>query len=153
MQALNEKYMSDEETDAEDSNSFLKRSPNWRSEKLNQLIKKLDERYFQSRRKKDNSKPMKSRKTGTRPSDRSTPASAPDWAVITNTTDDPPQDTSGTTTSTVTGLPANMRDCRQATSTASSSRSSSPALSLSDNDLEDDAEIERWIASVSGFRT
>ena len=37
MQALNEKYMSDEETDVEDQQSFVKRSLKWRSEKLNEL--------------------------------------------------------------------------------------------------------------------
>lgn len=62
MQALNEKYMSDEETDTEDNNALLKRSPTWRSEKLNKLIQKLDQRYMDKRRKKENSKPMKIRK-------------------------------------------------------------------------------------------
>ena len=38
MQSLNEKFMSDEETDPEDSTS-LKRSPSWQCEKLNSLIK------------------------------------------------------------------------------------------------------------------
>lgn len=46
MQALNEKYMSDEETDNEDNNTLLKRSPMWRSEKLNKLIQKLDQYYM-----------------------------------------------------------------------------------------------------------
>ena len=39
IQSLNEKFMSDEETDTEDSKSFIKRSPSWRCEKLNALIK------------------------------------------------------------------------------------------------------------------
>ena len=34
MQALGEKFMSDEETDTEDRNTLVKRTPKWRSEKL-----------------------------------------------------------------------------------------------------------------------
>ena len=37
VQALNKKFMSDEETDSEDGNTFLKRFPTWRSDKLNKL--------------------------------------------------------------------------------------------------------------------
>ena len=59
MQSLNEKFMSDEETDAEDDKTFLRRTPSWRSEKLNLLITKLDKRYskkgtIQSHVKKEN---------------------------------------------------------------------------------------------------
>ena len=52
--ALNEKFMSDEETDSEDGNTFLRRSPTWRSDKLNRLIQKLDRCYVDSRKKKPN---------------------------------------------------------------------------------------------------
>ena len=56
MQSLNEKFMSDEETDAEDDKSFIKRSPTWQCEKLNTLIHKLDKRHF---KKRNTSKPSK----------------------------------------------------------------------------------------------
>ena len=69
MQALSEKFMSDEETDDENNSSLIKRSLTWRSEKLNKLIVKLDERYFHSRERKENSKPMKNRRKGN-PSER-----------------------------------------------------------------------------------
>ena len=84
MQALSEKFMSDEETDEEDCNSFVKRALTWRSEKLNELIKKLDHRYMSSREKKDRSKPLKVRKLGL-PSERLPPLCAPKWAI--NATD------------------------------------------------------------------
>jgi hypothetical protein len=80
MQVLNEKFMSDEETDTEDRSTLVKRTPKWRSEKLNELLCKLDDRYIKSREKKDSIRPMKPRKTGS-PSDRSPPKSAPDWAL------------------------------------------------------------------------
>ena len=120
MNALNEKFMSDEETDSEDSNMLVRRTVTWRSEKLNLLIKKLDERHLQLRQKQENSKPMKSRKTGT-PSDRLAPASVHDyhWAItdatIASTQSDP--------------VPPNPHD--QDTST-----NSSPDLSLSDSEEE-----------------
>ena len=50
IQSLNEKFMSDEETDTEDSKSFIKRSPSWRCEKLNALIKKLDKRHLKKKK-------------------------------------------------------------------------------------------------------
>ena len=45
LKLLNEKVMSDEETDSDEANSFVKRSPPWRSHKLDRLFKALDERY------------------------------------------------------------------------------------------------------------
>ena len=76
---MNEKYMTDEETDSEDD-VLVKRSLKWRSSKCNQFFKKLDERYLQSREKKGNSKPLKSRKIGP-DSDRPAPLDALSWAV------------------------------------------------------------------------
>ena len=84
MQALSEKFMSDEETYEEDCNPFVKRTLTWRSENLNELIKKLDHRYMSSREKKDRSKPLKVRKLGL-PSERLPPLCAPKWAI--NATD------------------------------------------------------------------
>lgn len=51
-QALNEKYMTDEETDSEVEGTFVKRSLTWRSVECDQLMKKVDERYVQQRQKK-----------------------------------------------------------------------------------------------------
>ena len=56
--------MSDEETDLEDSETFIKCIPKWRSNKLNKLIEKLDERYVRLR-EKDNCKPCKSQENRT----------------------------------------------------------------------------------------
>ena len=81
MQALSEKFMSDEETDDENNSSLIKRSLTWRSEKLNKLIVKLDERYFHSRERKENSKPMKNRRKGN-PSERLPLANSQIWATI-----------------------------------------------------------------------
>ena len=80
VQKLNEKYMSDEETDVEDNSLLLKHSPTWRSERLNTLIQKLDFRYMEARKKKENSKPLKARKDGS-PSKRGKPPNPPKWAV------------------------------------------------------------------------
>ena len=63
----------DEDTDTEDSERFIKHIPEWRSEKLNELIKKLDERCTHSR-EKGGSKPTKARKLGL-PLKRPVPAS------------------------------------------------------------------------------
>ena len=50
MQKLNEKYMSDEETDDEDRNTLIRRSPGWRSAALNKLIAKLDCKYLKKKK-------------------------------------------------------------------------------------------------------
>ena len=122
MQALGEKFiMSDEETDIEDKQSFVKRSLKWRSEKLNDLLKKLDDRYARSREKKDNVRPMKTRKVGN-PSDRSPPANAPIWALA-------------ATGSTNINAPDGSE----------SSDSSRP-----NSDIEDDPEMNDWLSNVTG---
>ena len=72
--------MSDEETDSDDPESFVKRTPIWRSSQCNQLIQKLEERYQQSRESTNNSKPLKTRKTGPF-LEREQPRNAPSWAV------------------------------------------------------------------------
>ena len=73
------RYISDEESDTKDPQTLIKRSPIWRSEKLSQLLQKLDERHARSR-EKDNSKFLRVRKVGTS-SKRSSPPNAPHWAV------------------------------------------------------------------------
>lgn len=78
MKKLSEKYMSDEETDGEDDNTLIRKSPGWRSTALNKLIAKLDRKYS---RKKDSSKPAKKRIDGTL-SNRTPPTNAPRWAVV-----------------------------------------------------------------------
>ena len=55
MQKLNEKYMSEEETDHEDGSVLVKRSLPWRSQALNKLITKLDQEYL---KRKDHLKPQ-----------------------------------------------------------------------------------------------
>ena len=42
MKEINEKVMSDEETDPDEPNVFIKQLPLWRSQKLNSLVAVLD---------------------------------------------------------------------------------------------------------------
>ena len=74
IKGLNEKFTLDEETDSEDSETFIKRTPTWRSNKL------INEHYVRLREKKDNSKPCKARKIG-QPSEWPRPVSAPKWGT------------------------------------------------------------------------
>ena len=78
MQQLNEKAMTDEETDCDDtdSNLLVKRTPPWRNNKVTKLIKTLDSR----KDAKSDIIPKRSRKTG-RPSERSRPKDLPEWAL------------------------------------------------------------------------
>lgn len=75
MRQINEKLMSDEETDCEEPNSFTKRSPPWRSDKLNNLFRTLDGRY---ELKQPTLK--KNRKVGPF-TDRLRPQGVPTWAL------------------------------------------------------------------------
>jgi len=77
MNMLSEKYMSDEETDEEDDQFFIRCTLSWRSSKLNKLILKLDKRY---KKKKDDSRPVKPRKDG-EPSARAFPKNPIPWAI------------------------------------------------------------------------
>ena len=81
MQSLSEKYMTDEETDSDDDTTLVKRSLPWRSTKCEQFLKTLDDRYVESREKKNNSKPLKPRKIGPN-SERSVPKNAVNWAIL-----------------------------------------------------------------------
>ena len=72
MQRLNEKAMTDEETDCDDT-MLVKRTPPWRNKKLTKLMKTLDSR-------KDSKLPKKERRTG-RPSEKSPPKKLPTWAL------------------------------------------------------------------------
>ena len=64
MQRLNEKAMTDEETDCDDT-MLVKRTPPWRNKKLTKLMKTLDSR----KDSKSDTIPKKERRTG-RPSER-----------------------------------------------------------------------------------
>lgn len=81
MQQLNEKVMSDEETDCDEPSILVKRTPPWRSEKLTNLIRALDNRKDD----KSEAVPKKEGKTGP-PSLRKQPTSLPKWAVSCSST-------------------------------------------------------------------
>lgn len=79
MKTLNDKYMTDEETD--DENGFLiTRSPRWRNDRLSQLFYKLDKKY-KKYSKSEKSRPLKPRKPGPF-TQRKPPTNAPKWALI-----------------------------------------------------------------------
>lgn len=141
MQALSEKYMSDEETDPEDSTSFIKRSLKWRSEGLNKLITKLDDRHMKSREKKDNCKPMKKRILG-ESSDRLPPPSAHDWAIAAdyNCEDFACESSSSSPTApditpTEVTLPCTSR-----------------SLSSQESDNDEDSDMDAWIYQITGVQ-
>ena len=75
---LNEKYMTDEETDTE-NDGFIKRTPKWRNSHLSKLLMKLDEKCSKSS-KMDKTRPMKPCRQGPY-SDRMPPLNAPKWAL------------------------------------------------------------------------
>ena len=86
MQQLNEKAMTDEETDCDDTdlNVLVKRTPPWRNNKLTKLMKRLDSRkYFKS-----DTVPKKERRTG-HPSERSPPKDLPKWTLRNTSTSQP----------------------------------------------------------------
>ena len=78
MQKLSEKLMSDEETDSDDSSVLVKRSPPWRSDKLNLLFQSLDERYESSH---GSSSVSKRCRTIGPVSERPQPQGLPSWAL------------------------------------------------------------------------
>ena len=164
MHSLGEKYMSDEESDAEDPQTLIKRTPIWRSEKLGQLLQKLDERYACSREKKDNSKPLKVRKVGT-PSERSSPPNAPRWAVeMTDHSLDSssPNSSMLTSVSTSSDIPQYIptTSSTPTTSGALTTRSTPPSTPVSpiQDDTsspigsDSDPEFDTWISEVTGVR-
>ena len=142
--------MSDEETDSEDGNSFLKCSPTWRSDKLNRLIQKLDKRYFDSRKKTDNSKPLKSRKNGA-PSKRLQPACAPKWAnAITLEGDVSPTVSDISPDESATGCPTTVTPNPSSPVTSRHSDAGSSLNQLSD--IESDSDIDSWMYQVTGLQ-
>ena len=157
MKALNEKFMSDEETDVEDVETFIKCSPEWRDEKLNKLIKKLDERYILSKEKKGTSKPTKARKTGP-PSNRPIPVSAPTWATTSESTSlSSPATSVDRSPTSVTSPQSNILSV-SSESPASLSTSESPILASphspdeSDTEEIEDPELDAWLAEATGVR-
>ena len=157
IKGLNEKFMSDEETDSEDSETFIKRTPKWRSNKLNKLIEKLDERYVRSREKIYNSKPSKARKIGL-PSERPVPVSAPKWATTAEPTSsnspassvDHDRDPSLDPSDTPSGSNA-ASDCASPEHASLNSPAISPH-SLDESDLEEDPEFDSWLAEATGVQ-
>ena len=146
--------MLDEETDSEDSETFIKRTPKWRSNKLNKLIEKLDERYVRSREKKDNSKPCKARKIG-QPSERPIPVSAPKWATtIELTPSNSPVPSSGSSSDpTDTSTPSGSNVASECASPEHTSLNQSPPLSPQssvESDVEEDPEFDSWLAEATG---
>lgn len=80
MKRLNDKFMTDEETDNDSENGFLiRRSPKWRHDRLTQLFSKLDKKYKRFS-KSDKSRPLKPRKPG-HFTERKPPINAPKWAL------------------------------------------------------------------------
>ena len=159
MQSLGEKYMTDEETDSDDDTTLVKRSLPWRSTKCERFLKKLDDRYVESREKKNNSKPLKPRKVGP-DSERLPPQNAITWAVNDEFQSQYGQTTSPATpnTSFTNAGPSSISTPFSSTPSLGStppSVSSAPALSPSDSDLhlndniDDDSDLEEWIRSAA----
>ena len=153
IKGLNEKFMSDEETDSEDSETFVKRTPNWRSNKLNKLIDKLDERYVRSREKKDTSKPCKARKIGL-PSQRPIPLSAPKWATTVELTSASSSPSSGSSSSDLINTPTGSNATSNCTSPEHTSLNSPPLSPHSsvESDVEEDPEFDSWLAEATGIQ-
>ena len=78
MQQLNEKAMTDEETDCDDTdlNVLVKRTPPWHNNKLTKLMKSLDSR----KDFKFDIVPKKEHRTG-HPSERTPPKDLPKWKL------------------------------------------------------------------------
>ena len=139
MQSLNEKFMSDEETDPEDGTSFIKRSPSWRCEKLNSLIKKLDKRHL---KKRNNSKPSKERRVGPE-SGRPPPSNAPSWAIVSpvaHAESDQDEDTH-------MPLSASL-DTDDSITTSSGNHMQDKDMSDS-SDIDSDPDLENWIQQAT----
>lgn len=181
MQQLNEKAMTDEETDCDDidSNRLVKRTPPWRSNKLTKLIKTLDSRKDM----KSDTMPKKDRKTGC-PSERNPPKDLPKWALRDDSTSEPslsdasstpespmqcPTQNQGLTpvSSRSSGLPGLTPLSRFSATHASfhsqtppstptmhdESIPQSPSNSFSsDSDYDENDETSAWIRAVTGLR-
>ena len=141
--------MSDEETDTEDSNTFLKRSLTWRSDKLNRLIQKLDKRYVDSRKRKENSKPLKNRKDGPL-SERSQPACAPKWAIAEVLQDRYTSSCSSGSDDIPSLFPTAVTPDQYTPSTSPAAAVSDCPNELSDN--ESDSDMDSWIYQVTGLQ-
>ena len=148
MQCLNEKFISDEETNIEDDKYFIKRSPSWRSEKLSTLLNKLDKRHF---KQKNNLKPSKEQKVGPT-STRLPPSSPPSWAIngsFISTADSDhdshaPLSTSESPDITSTGTDSSSQEDGNHDKDIDASSFSG----ASDN--ESDPEFEDWIKETTG---
>ena len=74
---LSEKYMSDEETDNESPGGLIIRKLSWRSDNLNKLLSKIEDRH---QSETTNSKPMRPRRIGDE-SERLPPTTCLPWAI------------------------------------------------------------------------
>ena len=111
MKEINEKVMSDEETDPDEPNVFIKRSPLWRSQKLNSLVAVLDKQYGA----KHGTFVKKTRKIG-QPSERVPPRGLPKWAISSNYTvpspSVPQSSTSTASNSSIVNTPSRVQSSR-----------------------------------------
>ena len=167
MQSLSEKYMTDEETDSDDDTTLP-----WRSTKCERFLKTLDDRYVESREKKNNSKPLKPRKVGPN-SERSPPQNVVSWAIQEGVRlNDQSQRQNGENQQSMSPTTPNTSFTNPGPSGASTPFSSAPSLvstppnsaagsaaSLSpsdspvqlNDDIDDDSDLEGWIRNVAGM--
>ena len=172
MQSLSEKYMTDEETDSDDDTTLVKRSLPWRSTKCERFLKTLDDRYVESREKKNNSKPLKPRKVGPN-SECSPPQNVVSWAIQEGVRlNDQSRRQNGENQQSMSPTTPNTSFTNPSPSGASTPFSSAPSLvstppnsaagsaaSLSpsdspvqlNNNIDDDSDLEGWIRNVAGM--
>ena len=152
---LSDKYMTDEETDVENSGSgFIQRTPKWRSDKLSRLLSKLDEKYYKSS-KTEKARPAKPRRPGPY-SDRMPPVNAPKWALCGQPSSEEFEDTDDHEPQS---QDSGNDDSTQA-STSTMVRSHSPIDGISNtnsdyqsdiDDDDDDDDDSQWLFNVAGI--
>lgn len=133
MKQLNEKLMTDEETDTEEPNCFIRRSLPWRSEKLNRLFKTLDERHDS----KHDSSVRRNRKIGS-PSERGYPKGLPAWSLSTPSTS---LSTPTPSTSSLTPTPSPLISSRTSPSHITAVASSPQSTSSTPLHVENFSEV------------
>lgn len=158
MQKLNEKFMSDEETDNEDGSVLIRRSLPWRSQALNKLIMKLDKAYL---KKKDHSKPSKKRVDGSY-SNRAQPANAPAWSVVKEEILITTNENSTSTSSSASDVSAELEigsdnDAEESFLNSSTCTTNSSSDGINDDNDEvseagEDDELNDFFEAVTGTR-
>lgn len=177
MQQINEKVMTDEETDCDDkcSKVLLTRMPPWHSKRLTKLMRTLDSR----KHAKADAAPKKERKMGSF-SDRSPPSDIPKWGRATSpslsdgsssspvsTQVNPPVPSPATSpqcppirqsstplhSSTTRAPPrVNRLQCVSPIHTSSQANDSSSLESNVFSESESDDEMSYWIRAVTGLK-